>query len=243
MCRLTTVSGTGEAPDNVRARETSTSAPPWFVAWGFPDDRVYVVDGKVAEQWVLEFVGRFSALQNVAEHLISMYLMASSPRLGKEIERKHLGRLTDQDRWDYVKALTWDVGYQGNLVPSASDAFWRCKLVRDFVSHHTGMSLLRDWDSSSYYYKVPDEWRKPQMPDPLTPETFRKLANECRWLEAFIDHIAYLSGVRFISAAARVNADGDPEPQYLEIMEPPPLPVPANWDKAGLARNKESPCR
>lgn len=233
------MSASEEEPYQVSEREGSTAAPPWFVAWGLPEGRLYVVDGKPAEQWVLEFVGRFSAFQNSAENVISTYLKASCPRLGEAIARKHLSRLTDEDRWDYVKALTRDVGYQGNLVPSASGAFWRCKRLRDFVSHHTRMDLMRRWGGTSYYYEVPEAWRKPQMPDPLAPETFRDLAVECRWLEAFIDHIAYLSGVHFIGAVAHVNAEGKSEPQYLEIMEPPPLPVPANWDRAGLVRNIE----
>ncbi len=221
----------------VGRQELLTAAPSWFVAWGLPEGSSYVIDGKPAEQWALEFLGQFSAFQGRVETVVGTYLKTSCPNLGKAISQKHLRRLTDEDRWDYVKALTRDVGYRGDLVPSASMAFWRCKRVRDFIGHHTKMTLMRRWGSASYYYEVPEAWRKPPMPDPLTPETFRDLAAECRWLEAFIDHLAYLSGVRFISAAARLNADGKPEPQYLEIMEPPLLPVPADWDGAGLARN------
>ena len=205
--------------------------------WPLQEGEVYVEAGRPAEHWVLRMTAEFSSVQLVIEHMLGSYLGRQSPALGRKITKKHLSRLTDEDRWDYVKALTADVGYTGSGLPQASDLFWRCKRVRDLVGHHpAGMDLVRSQERPDYHYSVPSDTRSGSVPDPLTPSTFRQLGAECRWLVAFLHHIGYLGGQVFISPAAKVDDEGTPRPQYIEILEPPPLPVPPDWEIEGLSR-------
>ncbi len=198
-----------------------------------------MVAARPAEHWVLEFVGAFASLQSGIELVLDLYLRRLSPKVAKQITRKHLGRLRDEDRWDYVKAMASDVGYAGSLLGPASDAFWRCKHVRDLVGHKEGgLMLVRDPATPSYYYRVP---RNPHIPDPLTPETFRLLVAEVRWLDAFVDHLGYLAGLPYALPMARVGADGSPEERWIEILEPPPLPIAPDWNKDGLFREIPGP--
>lgn len=198
---------------------------------------MYVEAGKPAEHWVLQMTAAFSWVQLRIESTLEIYLRRKSPALAAKIAKKHLQRLSDEDRWDYVKALAADVGYTGSLLPGASDAFWRCKRVRDLVGHNPeGMELVRSREQPDFHYRVPPDKKGGTVPDPLTPLSFRQLGAECRWLVAFLQHIGYLGGHVYVSGAAVVDDEGRPHPQYVEILEPPPLPVPPDWTIEGLSR-------
>jgi hypothetical protein len=219
-----------ETPDG----QESSAAPPTYIWWPLQDGEVYLVAGKPAEHWVLDLVGAFASLQDGIELILAMYLRRFSPAVTKKITKNHLRRLKDEERWDYVKALASDVGYTGDLLQPASDAFLRCKDVRDLVAHQqSGLMLVRAPDNPTYHYSVPP---RPRTPNPLTPETFRLLAAEVRWLNAFLDHLGYLAGLRYASPMGRVGADGKSEPRWIEILEPPRLPIAPDWTNEGLFR-------
>lgn len=230
------MTSTNHESNSSRKPAATRSTPTWI----YPDELVYKVGSRTSEQWVLEFIGGFSTLQKTIESFVGGFIRQSSPFIGKKIEKNHLRRLTDEERWDYVKALAREGDYQGSLMHTASNAFWRCKRIRDFVSHHPRMLLLYGEDGNVFYDVPHKQWRYLKV-DPLTPETFRKLATECRWLEAFVRHLTYLSGFPFISAHVPINTAGEPQPQYVEVMEPPPLPVSDDWEASGLTRNIEGP--
>lgn len=207
------------------------------VWWPLQDGEIYVVAGKPAEHWVMELVGTFSGLQDSIRNLVWVYLSQTSPKLADAIDKKHLKRLSDKDRWDYVKVLAEDVGYKGDRLPSASQAFWRCKAVRDFVSHRRGqMTLVLSPDGTSYHYQSSESSSNKYLPDPLTPEVFRGLSAECRWLQALVNHLAFVGGIDFLGALFRRTPEGDLELPHLEILEPPPLPIEPDWDGSDLQR-------
>lgn len=245
MCRA--YRGLSELSGTLLHMETSPQHPSPPLAptpgWFLRDDEIYPVAGRPAEHWLLELVGTFSALQSQIEFIIEFSLGRHSPKLAKKIKEKHLGRLSDGDRWDYVKALAADARYEGALLASASDAFWRCKHVRDLVGHHEGtLRLARDRHSPMYFYVVTEERRKPQIPNPLTPEEVQKIVVEIRWLDAFVDYISYLAGNRYISRSFRVGENGQPQPRWLEILEPPPIrELTLDWTKEGLHREVPDP--
>lgn len=219
--------------------ESNPSRP--TVWWPLQEGEVYFVAGKPAEHWVLEMIGAFASLQQGIETILGVYLRRFSREVAKKITQKHFGRLSDEDRWDYVKALASDAGYKGELMHSASDAYWRCKRVRDLASHQTGLTLVRDQSSLTYHYLLPLGTQSKGIPEPLTPEQFRLLAAEARWLDALVDHIGYLAGIRYILPIARIGSDGEPQERRIEILEPPPLPISPEWDKEGLNREINSP--
>lgn len=190
--------------------------------WPLQQGEVYIEDGKPAEHWVLEMVAEFASVQTGIEAIVSAHLRRMSPGIADKITKKHLTRLSDEDRWDYLKALASDAGYEGKLLNSASDAFWRCKRLRDLVGHYpTGLVLVRSQEQPDFHYRVPREGKFKKVPDPLTPQTFRQSGADCRWLHAFIEHIGSLAGIPFIRAIAKVDPDGRPQPWYVTIEEPP----------------------
>lgn len=209
--------------------------PAW--SWPLQEHETYIVDGKSAEHWMLDLIGSFASVQTGIDTVLSFHLRRLTPALAHKITKAHLEHLKDGDRWEYLKALSKDAGYSGNLVNSASDTYWQCKHVRDLVSHHESQLLLaRDPDDPTYYYRIPAKRRKPQMPTRLTPEDIRMLGTKARWLDAFIDHIGYLAGITYASPLVRVGADGEQQLTPLQILEPPPLPIPADWTNDGLLR-------
>lgn len=184
----------------------------------------------------MTMLAEFSSLQEAIDGTVAQYLIGKTPELGRRIAKKHLSRLSDEDRWTYVKAFARDVGYPSSL-QAAGDAFWRCKHVRDLVGHHQtgGLELVRTHDRKGYYYRLtPKGEIKPQIPTPLTPASFRQLGAECRWLQALIFHLGYLGGLRYISSMARMNTDGQPEPIYMRILNPPALPISPEWISSEL---------
>lgn len=205
--------------------------------WPLQDGEIYVVEGKPAEHWVVEFLGGFAALQNGIEQILGIYFQRHSPAVAKTLKKKHLRRLSDEDRWDYVKALAQDGGYVGNLMPPASESYWRCKHVRDALAHPvTKLQLGRTETIPDYHYQLSKEARKPQIPDPLTPEVIRVLTAETRWLNAFLDHISCLAGNLYDLPWARLDSGSSSTTGRTEILEPPPLPIPGDWFSEGLYR-------
>jgi hypothetical protein len=179
----------------------------------------------------------FASVQMGIETMVGFHLIRASPALGKAISKKHLRRLSDDERWGYLKALAKDAGYAGDQINKASDAFKRCKRVRDLVGHlPSGLQLMRrpGQVEFEYHYPIYDEVNYEGIPKPLTPQTFRQMGAECRWLHAFIDHIGFLAGQRFISPRAEIGEDGQIREVAMRVLEPPPLPVPPDWEPVDL---------
>ncbi|WP_159096562.1 MULTISPECIES: hypothetical protein [Miniimonas] len=221
--------------------DVAAGRSPSFYRWPLQEDEVYLVAGRPAEHWALEFMGAFAGVQNGIETLLAFYLSRFSPELSKAVAKRHFARLSDDERWTYVKAWARDAGYTGELLEDASNAFWRCKRVRDFLGHpRTALVLARDFEDATYCYQVPED-RRALLPDPLTPEALRVLGAECRWLQAFLDHIGSLAGLPYALPMARVGPDGKPETRWIEMLEPSRLPIGPDWTNEGLFR--EMPAR
>ena len=195
------------------------------------DGQVLLEGDRPAEHWALELMAGFTRLQFTIESQLTAYLHQHSPHVADVLEKKYISRLTDDERWLYVKAMGKDVGYQGNLQP-AGDAFWRCKRVRDVIGHSTSFQPLYDPTIQAFRYPIDRNHHKKGVPDPLTPAVLRNLAMECRWLEAVVTHLGYLGGVRSMSVGGHQHEDGTVHWPLLEIPEPGPLPTDPAWQAA-----------
>lgn len=102
-------------------------------------------------------------------------------------------RLTDDERWEYVKGLAKDVNFNAGL-QQASDIYWSCKRTRDVVGHAPRLDLLYDPDVSLYRYVL--DSRSKGVPEPLTPATLRLLATQCEWLQRLVEHLLFRGGGR-----------------------------------------------
>jgi hypothetical protein len=189
--------------------------------------------GFPAQHWVLQLVSDYSMLQSSIEMAVEQKLSHSAPAMAKVISKKFLRRLTDDDRWSLVKALASDCGYTGDL-GSASNIFWKAKRVRDLFAHRSDMLLVREPSSAEYFYLLFDA--PDGIPKPLTPAVLRQLSADCRWLRALVDHLSSLAGTKFASFMVREREDGFKYLPSIEILSPPPLPVPPDWEPVGLAR-------
>ena len=198
----------------------------WFPV---PPGRVFVEADRPAEHWVLEFIGALSMVQDEIEFAVFRRIRSQSPRLGKTLREKYLTRINDKDRWEYVKALAADVGYEGDT-NRASDTFWACQRLRNVVAHSTQLELVREHGTSDYYYQLPPDVAAKDLPSPLTPAVFRQFAANCRWLKALIVHLESLGGEIFISPVGRERADGSVYSPRIEMLAPPPLPIPPDWN-------------
>lgn len=193
------------------------------------EHQVYIEAGKPAEHWVLRMAAEFSAVQVAIDSVLTMHLRQRSPALGHKIARKHFRRLSDEDRWEYLKALAEDAGYSGGLLTDASEVFRRAKRVRDLVGHHPeGLELVRSQENPEYHYDTRGAEAK-DMTGPLTPLAFRQLGAECRWIVALVDHIAFIAGQTYVSPFGRADESGRPQAVYLRMLEPPALPIAADW--------------
>ena len=150
-------------------------------------------------------------------------------RLGKTLREKYLTRINDKDRWEYVKALALDVGYEGDT-NRASDTFWACQRLRNVVAHSNQLQLVREHNSADYYFQLPPGVAAKDLPSPLTPAVFRQFAANCRWLNALIVHLESLGGENFVSPVGRQRADGSVYSPRIEMLAPPPLPIPPDWN-------------
>lgn len=196
----------------------------WFV---LPEDHVFMEANRPAEKWALGLLGAFTRLQEVIEGTVAGCIEASNPHLSQVIYKKHLQRLTDDERWAYVKALAVDVSYVADMQP-ASDAFWGCKRVRDIVGHSYSLDLVYDTDLGSYRYQYNTAQHK-NAPDPLTPAVLRRMVTDAHWLAALVRHIGYLGGVKCIGAGHR-HPDGRVHFPWAEVPDPGPRPQDSDWE-------------
>lgn len=187
-----------------------------------------------AQHWVLQLIADFSVLQSSIEVAVDRKLALDTPAVAKVINKRFLRRLTDEDRWSLVKALAADSNYDGDL-SAASAIFWQSKRVRNLFAHRSDLALVREPSSPEYFYLVNGD--SPEgIPSPLTPAAVRQLSANCRWLRALVEHLASRSGVRFASFVARRRADGFMYLPSLEVLPPPPLPIPPDWEAVDLTR-------
>jgi hypothetical protein len=202
--------------------------------WHYPPVGQAVMEaGFPAQHWVLQLVSDYSMLQSSIEMAVDRKLAQSAPAIAKVIRRKFLRRLTDDDRWSLVKALALDCGYTGDL-GDASNIFWKAKRVRDLFAHRSDISLVREPSSTEYFYLLFDA--PAGVPKPLTPAALRQMSADCRWLRALVDHLASLAGTKFATIVVRKPEASVGYLPRIEILPPPPLPVPPDWDPVGLAR-------
>lgn len=77
--------------------------------------------------------------------------------------------------------------------------------------------------TSPYHYSVP--------PRPCTTESPNArnlpLVTEVRWLNAFLDHLGYLAGLRYASPMGRVGADG--KSGWSHLSDPGAARLPIAW--------------
>lgn len=199
-----------------------------------PDGKILLEGGKPAEYWVFLFISSFSRLQKSIESIITIRLCQHSEALGRKIARRHLSRLSDEDRWDYVKALAKDVSYTGDLA-RPSQVYWRCKRVRDFFSHSQVMPelVITSEYQSFHYYKAKEH---AGLSEQLTPNGVRLLERECAWLSHFVYYLSYMGGTKAVQGHAIENERGEVVSARLEILEPPPLPIDVDWKPDNLSR-------
>ncbi|WP_146249152.1 MULTISPECIES: hypothetical protein [unclassified Curtobacterium] len=203
--------------------------------WYHPPAGHVVMEGEFPSQhWVLQLIADFSVLQSTVELAIDQKLALSAPAVAKVISKKYLRKLPDDDRWALVKALAADTKYEGDMV-AASDVFWQAKRTRDLFAHRSDLPLVREPNSSQYFYLVSGNIPV-GLPSPLTPSDARQMSANCRWLRALVLHLASLGGARFASFLVKHGSDGRAYLPRVEVLPPPPLPVPPDWEALDLSR-------
>jgi hypothetical protein len=195
---------------------------------GLPAGHVVIEGGQPAQSWLLGVLGSFARLQDEVQHQLTMYIYnKSAEHVALTLERCHFSRLTDAERWGYIKSLAKDVGFTGDL-NRASDAFWRCKRVRDVIGHSESLELWFDPTIQAYTY-LSGAKRLKGVPDPLTPAVLRMIEAETRWLWSLVRHLGYLGGVTYVSVGFHRHDDGKLHAPALEIPDPGPLPTDPDW--------------
>jgi len=62
------------------------------------------------------------------------------------------------------------------------------------------------------------------------------MSANCRWLRALVLHLASLGGAWFASFVIKQRPDGHAYLPRVEMLPPPPLPVPPDWEALDLSR-------
>lgn len=190
--------------------------------------------GFPAQHWVLQLIADFSVLQSTVETAVDQKLALGAPAVAKVISKKYLRKLPDEDRWSLVKALATDTKYGGDMA-TASNLFWQAKRTRDLFAHRSDLPLVREPNNFQYFYLLsgttPDG-----VPSPLTPAGVRQMSANCRWLRALVLHLASLGGARFASFVVKHGPDGHAYLPSVEILPPPLLPIPPDWEALDLSR-------
>ncbi|MDR0960613.1 MAG: hypothetical protein LBM23_09800 [Propionibacteriaceae bacterium] len=203
--------------------------------WNFPPHGEIIMEaGFPAQHWVLQLIAEFAILQNSIEMTIRKKLALETPKIAKVINKHFLSRMTDNDRWELIKALACDANYSFPL-QSESTAFAECKRVRDLFAHRHHIDLVCEPNSSEYFYLLNGADAK-DIPSPLTPAKIRQLGANCRWLSAFVLYLASNSGVRFTPMHLTRDSGGSYYLPEIEILKPPPLPIPPDWEPTDLTR-------
>lgn len=194
-----------------------------------PAGQVLLEGSRPAEHWALALVAGFASLQECIASALHTYIqIKGAGHVANLLNKRHFSRLSDDERWDYVKALAKDVGFDRDI-QEATDVFWRCKRTRDVIGHAPQLSLLYDPEIGLFRYESHGSPSK-GVPDPLTPATLRLLTTQSKWLDQFVCHLLYRGGGRFITAWGHQHEDGTVHPFRVEIPDPGPVPNQPDWD-------------
>lgn len=200
---------------------------PGVAYYHLPEGQVLLEGNRPAEYWPLALVAAFARLQDSIAGAMHAYIYnMGAGHVADLLNKRHFARLTDDERWEYVKGLAKDVNFNAGL-QQASDIYWSCKRTRDVVGHAHRLDLLYDPDLSLYRYVL--DFRSKGVPEPLTPATLRLLATQCEWLQRLVEHLLFRGGGRFLGAG-HLHDDGSVHPSFVEIPEPGPVPVHPEWD-------------
>jgi hypothetical protein len=177
------------------------------------------------ERRVLEFLGEFSRTQSGIDTALSMYVERQMPNLGPQIVKAHLSRIRDENRIKFLIGLAKDVGYQGDL-SNASRIYDRAKETRDLIGHSPGVGVV--WHQHQLVVMVAREagynpQRLKKVPDPLRPETFDRLQNDCAWLGQHVWRLAYEAKLTHFVDVSGQPAE-PPAPAEFPIDGEPLLP-------------------
>lgn len=201
-----------------------------------PDGQVVLEGDKTAEHWLFELLKSFSRVQGGTRTLVWQHLSVHSSSLADVLSVRYLGRLNDDDRWAYVTAIASDVGYTESLA-QPTRVFNEARAVRNFVAHAQELELFTTEGRPFWHYVVSPAWEKKGVPSNLTPRDVRRLATGCKWIEYLLQYLAYLGGAKFMSFVFARDEAGNTLPQPLELLPPPPLPVPLDWEPNELIRD------
>lgn len=199
----------------------------------FPEfqTEVMILGDKSAERWILDFLGAFSRLQSAISSTVWNVFAVRNGALAKVLYKTQLTRLSDGDRWNYVKALAKDASYPGNM-QIASDRFWRAKHTRDLVGHSPTFEYAFDTTTGTYGY--PANWgtgRSRQVPDPLTPQSFRQLITDCNWLVCLVNHLGSERGANPQEWMGRAHDDGTVHLGNVRVVNPGEPPSTHVWQE------------
>lgn len=208
------------------------------VNWYFPiPDGVAVFEAdRTAEHWVLELLREFAGLQATIGSFLHTRFCEHSAKVADLLRKKHLARLSDDDRWSYVEALTTDVGYDDDLV-MAKEAFFRCRSVRNVFAHpQFELTLATAPGRPEPHYVFPSSLKTKSIPDPLTPGAVRQLGADCRWLTYLVTYLSWRGSTR---PWMRFDPSKEDNKVELVLSKPPPLPVSPDWTETSLFQSKD----
>lgn len=173
-------------------------------------------DDQPLEARILAFMGQFSQTQFIIDWAIELYFQDRTPGAIAKLRKTFLKNMNDSHRIDMLEAVAADVGYSGDL-SAVRDVFNRAKQTRDFIGHAQGVG--NTWNSTTQSFEVfvthERDRRRPLVPDPILPDTFDQLQEDCRWISDHTIRIIFEGSLSKI-----INFSGEPSQPPL----PPPHP-------------------
>jgi hypothetical protein len=141
-------------------------------------------------------MGRFSSMQFAIDTALEFYVKARLPSLGPFLNKEFLTRIRDDQRLPAFLAFAQDSGYSQDL-SLVTPLYRRAKQTRDYVGHSLGVSVFPPPKGQAAKVNVValSKSKRTLVPEPLVPETFDRLTNDCEWIEEHALRALYEAGV------------------------------------------------
>jgi len=187
----------------------------------------FLSDPLGGERRVLAFLGSFASVQSSIDTALEYHLNKTMPTLGPLVIKQYLSRIRDEDRAPFFLALADEVGYQRDL-SALKRIYVRAKETRDLIGHSPGVAVA--WTSDGWQVSVTrkhdyNRMRLSKVPNPLWPETFDRLANDCKWIEAHVWRLIHEAELTTFVAFT-----GNPDGPFTPTEPPIPTDLPIDGE-------------
>jgi len=158
-------------------------------------ENAWAADPEGLRDLAFRLLGKFASIQEFSETLAVWHVRKTSPRIADVIEGSVLGRMRDEDRIDWFRAVIEDCGIADLPVDAIVGTVGQAKPIRDHIAHSPGVNPLftKDgWELGVQWFAKADK-RAKKVPR-LTQSVLQGHGDRLDWVLDWIVWIANQAG-------------------------------------------------